>query len=185
LLAEVKAALQSIFETLSDVHPDDDIVGLEPSDTLVWRDEAKDLIFPDHQAWSFQSVLLFEELVLKLHQQKPFPFKPVDRKIWLHVHCHQKSIAQAKDVESALSLIPNMTVSVIPSGCCGMSGEFGYKNYDVSKTIAQQSILPSLDQADDQDWIIATGTSCRHQMQDFAQKQAMHSAQVFLQALGA
>ncbi|WP_019895663.1 FAD-binding and (Fe-S)-binding domain-containing protein [Hydrogenovibrio halophilus] len=184
LIPAAKTALKDTCQALADVRKEDRIVGLEPSDTLVWRDEAKDLIAPaNDQAWSFSQVQLFEELVLDLHQQWPFAFQPLPRKVWLHVHCHQKSISDAADAQSALSLIPELELKVIASGCCGMSGEFGYKHYDVSHKIANQAILPALESADSEDWVVATGTSCRHQMADFAQRNALHSAQVFLSAL--
>ncbi|KUJ72722.1 FAD-binding and (Fe-S)-binding domain-containing protein [Thiomicrospira sp. WB1] len=184
LISEAKKALADTRDALSHVRDKDRIVGLEPSDTLVWRDEAKDLITPaSHQAWSFSQVKLFEELVLDLHQQWPFDFQTVPQKAWLHVHCHQKSISDAGDASKALALIPGLDLQVIASGCCGMSGEFGYKHYDVSYKIAQQAILPTLNNADGDDWVIATGTSCRHQVADFAQRHALHPAQVFLRAL--
>ncbi len=68
---------------------------------------------------------------------------------------------------------------MIQTGCCGMSGDFGYKHYELSKTIANQSLLPTLKKAKFEDVIVATGTSCRHQIQDFGGRKALHIAQVF------
>ena len=72
---------------------------------------------------------------------------------------------------------------MIPSGCCGMAGEFGYKHYDVSKTIAKQILLPNLAQAKNGDWIVATGTSCRQQLTDLGGYTSLHIAQVFNRVL--
>lgn len=183
LLKEAKQALSEIQRQLKDVTEADYIVGIEPSDTLVWRDEAKDLITENHQAWAFSSVLLFEELMLKLHAQMDLELKPLAKTAWLHVHCHQKSLAQAQEAVKALKLIPELQIQYINSGCCGMSGEFGYKNYDVSLKIAQQTLLPALETSQDDDWVIATGTSCRHQLEDFAEKHALHPAEVFYRSV--
>jgi Fe-S oxidoreductase len=183
LLKEAKQALTGIQQQLKDVAESDYIVGIEPSDTLVWRDEAKDLIAQNDQAWAFSSVLLFEELMLKLHAQMDLNLGPVPRTAWLHVHCHQKSLAQAQEAVKALNLIPELQIQYINSGCCGMSGEFGYKNYDVSLKIANQTLLPTLEKSQDDDLVIATGTSCRHQLEDFADKHALHPAEIFHQAV--
>lgn len=183
LLNEAKTALTQIQQQLAQVSADDFIVGIEPSDTLVWRDEAIDLVTENDQAWSFSSVLLFEELILQLNQTQALNFQPLRKTAWLHVHCHQKSLAKPDDVAKALQLIPELRVNTIQSGCCGMSGEFGYKNYDISHKIASQTLLPTLKKAEQQDLVVATGTSCRHQIEDFAEKQGLHPAEIFWMAL--
>jgi Fe-S oxidoreductase len=125
----------------------------------------------------------FEELMLALAKEKALPeLKPIKRTLWLHVHCHQKALAKPADSAAALRLIDGLDVRMIQSGCCGMSGEFGYKHYEVSKAIANQSLLPALADAREEDWIVATGTSCRHQLADLGSHQALHIAQVFEQA---
>lgn len=183
LVKEAKATLADIQQQLAGVGAEDFIVGIEPSDTLVWRDEAVDLIDETDQAWAFSSVLLFEELILQLNQTQSLDFQPLRKTAWLHVHCHQKSLAKPAEVVKALQLIPELRVNTIQSGCCGMSGEFGYKNYDVSHKIASQTLLPTLEKADKEDLVIATGTSCRHQIEDFAEKQGLHPAEIFWMAL--
>ncbi|WP_029408092.1 FAD-binding and (Fe-S)-binding domain-containing protein [Thiomicrorhabdus sp. Milos-T2] len=193
-----KALLETVF-AMQAYQPQDLIVGIEPSELLVWRDEAKDLLnnieFQSNQAWlnnnddkqasqGLPTILSFEELILKLNGQAALPeFNRMDKTLWLHVHCHQKALAKPIDSQNALELIPGLVVNMIPSGCCGMSGEFGYKHYEVSKTIANQVLLPTLEQAQTDDLIVATGTSCRHQLQDLGKYQSLHIAQVFAMAL--
>jgi len=207
LLNESKKALIDTIHLLEGYKQDDLIVGIEPSELLVWRDEAKNLLnkpeFKSNhtpqggiKAWLFdqkdsslkqqglKTILSYEELMLKLHALELLPkLDNLSRKLWLHVHCHQKALAKPIDSKKALELIPELDVQMIPSGCCGMSGEFGYKHYDVSKTIANQVLLPTLEQATKDDLIVATGTSCRHQLEDLGQYSALHIAQVFAQAL--
>ncbi|BBN60153.1 oxidoreductase [Hydrogenovibrio marinus] len=178
LLDGARKALLDINRQLSAVQENDWIVGIEPSEVLVWRDEAQALMKAETQTWQ---ILLFEEAVLKLAEKGELPFQALTRKVKVHTHCHQKSLAKEADVAKALSLIPALEVERIASGCCGMSGEFGYRHYDVSKKIAEQSLLPAIEEGDA--LIVATGTSCRHQLDDFSSKQGLHSAQVFLQAL--
>lgn len=195
LLKEAKKALVDTIFALEDYEEGDWIIGVEPSELLVWRDEAKDLlkglIFKDNQAWlngsnhlnmntGLQTIRSFEEFMLDLHQLDLLPkLNELPKTVWLHVHCHQKSLAKPIDSQTALELIPGLAINMIPSGCCGMSGDFGYKHYEVSKTIANQVLLPTLEQAKPDDLIVATGTSCRHQLADLGQYRSMHIAQVF------
>ncbi|BCN93941.1 oxidoreductase [Thiomicrorhabdus immobilis] len=198
LLKHARKALLATIYAMEDYQSQDLIVGIEPSELLVWRDEAKDLlsniVFEGNQAWLNQAdlnisqglanILSFEELILKLNKLGCLPaLNALDKTLWLHVHCHQKALAKPIDSKNALELIPGLQVKMIPSGCCGMSGEFGYKHYEVSKSIANQVLLPTLEQAQSDDLIVATGTSCRHQLEELGQYKSMHIAQVFAMAL--
>ncbi len=116
---------------------------------------------------------------LQTHQAWLNQVSNENRKVLLHVHCHQKALATPMDSQKALELIPGITVEMMPTGCCGMSGEFGYKHYDVSKKIAEQVLLPRLALAEESDLIVATGTSCRHQIEGLGHQSALHIAQVF------
>ncbi len=192
LLDEAKKGLLEIVLQLNAIKENDVIVGIEPSELLVWTDEAKALLKTSSkqtdQAWlnKKQPVLSFEELILSLNSQDKLQVLTElnqvtneERKVLLHVHCHQKALATPVDSQKALELIPGLTVEMMPTGCCGMSGEFGYKHYDVSKKIAEQVLLPRLALAEESDWIVATGTSCRHQIEDLGHQSALHIAQVF------
>jgi Fe-S oxidoreductase len=196
LLVEAKEALLEILLPLKSIKKGDLVVGIEPSELLVWRDEVNALlkasILESDQAWlnQKQPVLSFEELILTLNAENKLPIldellqrSATAQNVLLHVHCHQKALATPMDSKKALELIPGVTVEMLPTGCCGMSGEFGYKHYDVSKKIAEQTLLPRLAQAKENDLIVATGTSCRHQIEDLGNQSALHIAQVFDAAL--
>ncbi|MEA1987683.1 MAG: FAD-linked oxidase C-terminal domain-containing protein [Pseudomonadota bacterium] len=201
MLKEAKQALLEVVSQLSNYRTSDWIVGIEPSELLVWRDEAQKLLKKtdfktSYQAWLFNeddsetekqglsNILSYEELMLKLNALEQLPsLSSLNKVIWLHVHCHQKALAKPIDSKIALELIPGVEVKMIASGCCGMSGEFGYMHYDVSKKIANQVLLPALKEANENDLIVATGTSCRHQLDDLGQYSALHISQVFAQAL--
>ena len=80
---------------------------------------------------------------------------------------------------------PDLAVEVIESSCCGMAGNFGYEanHYDVSMKMAEASLLPTIRAAAADTIIVADGTSCRHQIHDGAQRDAVHVARVLEQAL--
>ena len=88
-------------------------------------------------------------------------------------------------VQAALALVPDLAVSPIESSCCGMAGSFGYdaEHYDISMQMAEVSLLPKVREADKKTLIVADGTSCRHQIHDGAQREAIHVARVLAQAL--
>jgi Fe-S oxidoreductase len=133
---------------------------------------------------SLPKVLLFEELILKLNNCGLMPkLQPIQSKVWIHIHCHQRALAESSDTFQALGLIPGVEPKVLNSGCCGMAGDFGYKHKKVSQLIARQSLNSSIQKMSSSDILIATGTSCRNQIQDVFTYSAIHSAQVFFRAL--
>jgi Fe-S oxidoreductase len=77
-----------------------------------------------------------------------------------------------------LCWIPGLKVEAIESSCCGMAGAFGYdaKHYDVSMKMAELALLPAVRMAGSSTVIVADGTSCRTQIADGAQREAVHAA---------
>jgi FAD/FMN-containing dehydrogenase/Fe-S oxidoreductase len=175
LLVEAKNALKEMKFKLKDVSENDYIIGIEPSETLVWRDDATSLL-----SGKLPRVLLFEELVLKLNNQDLMPkLKSIDSRVWVHTHCHQKALTDDIDLLRSLKLIPGIKVKMLNTGCCGMAGDFGYKYDDISKTIAHQSFDGPFKRINDDDILIATGTSCRKQISDVFQTKSIHLPQLF------
>ena len=103
----------------------------------------------------------------------------------MHGHCHQKSFGAFKPVEQALRLIPDLAVETIESSCCGMAGAFGYgaDTYQASMEMAELSLLPAVRRADEATLIVADGTSCRHQIKDGTEREALHVARVLAMSL--
>jgi Fe-S oxidoreductase len=104
----------------------------------------------------------------------------------LHGHCHQKAFGTAGAVAAALRLIPGLEVETFESTCCGMAGAFGYEaeHYDMSLRIGELGVLPKMRAAPPDAALVATGTSCRHQIADAAGRTALHPARVLDQASG-
>ena len=88
-------------------------------------------------------------------------------------------------VKKILSLPKNYTAQLIPSGCCGMAGSFGYEteHYDLSMQIGELVLFPAVRAAADDVLIAAPGTSCRHQIHDGANRRAKHPAEILFEAL--
>jgi Fe-S oxidoreductase len=85
----------------------------------------------------------------------------------------------------ALSLPPNYRLTEVDSGCCGMAGSFGYEaeHYEISLKMAERRLLPSVRAAAADTFIVAAGTSCRHQVADATGRMPLHPAEVLWQAL--
>jgi Fe-S oxidoreductase len=106
------------------------------------------------------------------------------REILLHGHCHQKSMGLLAPARALLARIPDAKVVDLDAGCCGMAGSFGYarEHYDVSRAIAERKLLPAIRNRGAGAVVAAAGTSCRHQVHDFAGVDAVHPV-VLLQSL--
>jgi len=165
------------------------IVGLEPSCLLSLRDEYLVLgLEEDEVGVIAERADLFEEFLIdELDAGRlALPLEPLEgQRALLHGHCHQKAFAAMPAVERALKLVPGLSVEVIESSCCGMAGAFGYEaeHFEVSMKMGELSLLPRVREADANTWIVADGTSCRHQIHDGAQRDALHVARVLERAL--
>jgi Fe-S oxidoreductase len=84
-----------------------------------------------------------------------------------------------------LKRVPKLTVMPIASSCCGMAGSFGYQaeTQDVSRAMAEAGLLPAVRAAAAEDFIVADGTSCRHQIRDLSGREAIHSVRLLDRAL--
>mgnify|MGYP003971618655 FL=1 len=181
LLDEAKKAINLIQIQLINAVVEDLIVGIEPSETLVWRDEVKDLA-----SKSPPNVLLFEELILKLEQLDRLPkLNALNSKVWVHEHCHQKSLADTSNLIKALDLIPKIQVEIMDNGCCGMAGDYGYKHPKISERIAHNSLDDNMAKIKSNDILIATGISCRKQILDIFAVRSQHLSQLFVKSVEA
>jgi Fe-S oxidoreductase len=155
------------------------IVGLEPSCLLTLRDETLVMGLGAKAGTVAAQALLFEEFIAREMKAGRFQLalKAVDQPILLHGHCHQKAFGAVSPILDVLGLIPGARPELIESSCCGMAGSFGYEaaHYDVSMQMAEASLLPAVRRRPDA-IVVADGTSCRHQIADGAQREAVHVA---------
>lgn len=167
------------------------LVGLEPSAILGFRDEYPRLLRGAEQARAkklAEQVYTLEEFLEReanAGRIGPESFTEAPRRILLHGHCHQKALGSVSSSAFCLGLPSHYSVEVIPSGCCGMAGSFGYEkeHYDLSMKIGEQVLFPAVRSAADDLLLAAPGTSCRHQIEDGTQRTALHPAQILYEAL--
>ncbi|CCD97322.1 putative bifunctional protein (includes D-lactate dehydrogenase (N-term) and Anaerobic glycerol-3-phosphate dehydrogenase subunit C (C-term)) [Bradyrhizobium sp. ORS 375] len=188
LVDEAKSELQRLVDTYAPFASRGvPIVGLEPSCLLTLRDELLSLRNDATAKTISAHALLLEEFLAREAEsgRLALPLGPLPGKALLHGHCHQKSFAAFKPVEQVLRLIPELEVEPIESSCCGMAGAFGYgaETYGVSLQMAEASLLPAVRKADASTFIVADGTSCRHQIHDGAARGAVHAAQLLAMSL--
>ncbi|MEM6845974.1 MAG: FAD-linked oxidase C-terminal domain-containing protein [Bacteroidota bacterium] len=167
------------------------IVGIEPSAILTLRDEYIDLTRGDEQQ-SAQRIAnhtyTFDEFIAREIDRGMITsdsFTSENRLIKLHGHCHQKALSSLVPTKKMLTLPENYQMHMIPSGCCGMAGSFGYENdkYEVSMQIGELVLFPTVRKQPEDVIIAAPGTSCRHQIKDGTGRIALHPAEILYDAL--
>ena len=159
------------------------VVGLEPSCVAVFRDEAPSLFpFDESIRRLSQNTFLLSEF-LASHANGYHPPK-LHRKALVHQHCHHKAVLE-KQEETRLLADMELECEVLDSGCCGMAGAFGYEegHYDVSMAVGERALLPAVRNAQKDTVLIADGFSCRNQIAEATDRQALHTAQVLQMAL--
>ncbi|OUR91845.1 FAD-binding oxidoreductase [Flavobacteriales bacterium 34_180_T64] len=165
------------------------LLGIEPSAILTFKDENLKLADDINSAKSIaKQTFLIEEFIQKEYELghiKSSMFTSDKKSIKFHGHCHQKALANQKSSFTVLNIPENYNVTIIPSGCCGMAGSFGYEkeHYDVSMQIGEQTLFPAIRNAKKEVLISANGTSCRHQIKDGTQREALHPITILKDAL--
>ncbi len=183
MLDRAKNLLLKILETLeTEIKQDVPIVVLEPSCAAVFRDELLNLCPNDERAHrlSQQTFLLSEFLEQKATH---FPLPKLSRKALVHGHCHHKSIMRMTDEESVLRKV-GIDFQTPAPGCCGMAGSFGFEQdkYQTSLAIGELELLPAVRKASSDCLIVANGFSCREQIRQCTNRQALHLAEVIQMA---
>ncbi|AEI47393.1 FAD-binding and (Fe-S)-binding domain-containing protein [Runella slithyformis] len=167
------------------------LIGIEPSAILTFRDEYLDLVpeaLRDAAQQLAQNALQIEEFIAREIDAKRVQrqqFTDTEKTIKLHGHCHQKALSSLTPSKKMLSLPENYTVQLIPSGCCGMAGSFGYEkeHYELSMQVGELVLFPTVRQQPESVIIAAPGTSCRHQIKDGTGRKAKHPIEILWEAL--
>ncbi len=186
-----KLAAKNVATFHSIISAETPLIGIEPSAILTFRDEYPKLVRGEaqEQAKSLaENVFLIDEFLTSEAEKgniQPGQFTEENKTVLLHGHCHQKALASVDASAFLLSLPKNYQVEVIPSGCCGMAGSFGYEaeHYEVSMKVGELVLFPAVRQADKTTIIAAPGTSCRHQVKDGTGREALHPVEVLWGAI--
>lgn len=173
------------------INEETSLLGIEPSAILSFRDEYPKLVddtLIEHAKKISKHTFMIEEFLAREAKRGKITsddFSKENKQILLHGHCHQKSLGDIEDSIWVLSLPNNHHVSLIPSGCCGMAGSFGYEkeHFTLSQQIGNLVLFPTIENASDETIIVASGTSCRHQIADFTNRKALHLVEVLWSAL--
>ena len=180
--------MEQLSGLLSSDHP---LIGIEPSAILTFRDEIPSLVDANKRKQAEQlkpNCLLLDEFIareFKAGKITSDSFHGKQQKILLHGHCHQKSIAGLTSTRIALTIPSQYEVELLPTGCCGMAGSFGYekKHYKISQQIANLVLFPRLLNKPIKSIIASNGTSCRHQIKDGIEQTGFHTAEILYNAL--
>ncbi len=162
------------------------LVGIEPSAILTFRDEYPDLLRGKEQEQALkvaERAFTIEEFLAKELDAGNLTSSDLPRtkqKILVHGHCHQKVVSSMTPTMKVLKAAENFKVQMIPSGCCGMAGSFGYEkeHFEVSMKIGELVLFPKVREAEEDTIILASGTSCRHQIWDGTGKVARHIVEI-------
>jgi Fe-S oxidoreductase len=192
LLKQAKGlAIRNVDLLKNLITEDTPLIGLEPSAILTFRDEYPDLVH-SYQLNDAEQIgansLTFEEFFAKEIDKgniSAAQFTKEKKLLKVHGHCHQKAISSMVPSKKMLSLPENFEVHMIPSGCCGMAGSFGYEkeHYDISMQVGELVLFPTVRKQPKEVEIVAAGTSCRHQIKDGTKRTAKHPAEILFEAL--
>ncbi len=166
------------------------IVGTEPSCILTLRDEYPDLLDGAEVTTVAAQALLVDELIARTAEDDPSVrelFEPSVAQALLHGHCHQKATAGMESTLAVLALVPGLEATLVDSACCGMAGSFGFEveHYDISRAMAERSLLPAVESADEDTAILVTGVSCRQQIAHFSGRRPQHVLELLAASLRA
>ncbi|HZE12891.1 MAG TPA: FAD-linked oxidase C-terminal domain-containing protein, partial [Chthoniobacterales bacterium] len=159
------------------------MVVLEPSCYAVFKDELVNMLpnNQDAQRLTKQTYVLAEFLEKFAPKYQP---PKLHRKALAHVHCHQKALKKTAADEKLLRRL-GLDLELPNNGCCGMAGAFGFEadHYDTSIKVGEHELLPHVRKAAKDTLLIADGFSCREQISQTTDRQALHIAQVLQMAL--
>ena len=192
ILREAKELANQQVKIFSELLAEDvPLVGVEPSAILGFRDEYPALVdaeLQDDAKRIAKHVFLFEEWFMleadRGNIQKE-QFTDAAQQLKVHGHCHQKALSSMTPVKRALSFPRNYEARLIPSGCCGMAGSFGYEkeHYDISMQVGELVLFKSARELKADHLLVAAGTSCRHQIKDGTGRKSYHPIEVLYTAL--
>jgi FAD/FMN-containing dehydrogenase/Fe-S oxidoreductase len=181
LLDAARSYLSRVLDRMaSQIEAGIPFIFLEPSCASVFKDELPELFPNDPRAerLSRQIFLLSDWLA---DQAPEFTAgRLAGAQILVHGHCHHKAVFGGPASEIALLRKAGANVELIEAGCCGMAGPFGFEagKFEVSKTIANQGLLPAVQSAGPATILVADGFSCREQIAQLSHRQAVHFAEV-------
>jgi Fe-S oxidoreductase len=168
------------------------IVGVEPSCLLVFRDEYPLLLHNSTELTKLADTaakqsFLIEEFITERAAEDENLVRDIFQggaDVSIHVHCHEKALVGTEQALKVLELA-NISANLIDSACCGMAGSFGFEteHYEISKAMAERTLVPAIHEMPKTDRLLITGTSCRQQLDHFASKTPIHLVEALAESL--
>jgi Fe-S oxidoreductase len=192
LVKKAKLIANRNIELLAElITPQTPLLGIEPSGILTFRDEYIDLAIPENRMKAKEmakAAFTLEEFLAKQFESGSIDrnlFTTEARDIHIHGHCYQKALSSQQFSKICMEIPVNYKANIIPSGCCGMAGGFGYEkeHYAIAQQVGELVLFPSVRAASENDIVVAAGTSCRHQIKDGTHKKALHPVEVLYDAM--
>jgi Fe-S oxidoreductase len=161
------------------------ILFLEPSCYSMFVEDYRELKMPDTEAIASRCHL-FEQFVGELLEREPnvLRFNDNPGHVAIHAHCHAKSLVKTGFMAKLAARLPGRTATLLDTGCCGMAGAFGAleSKYDLSLKVAAPLVQQVSAQPPDS-VIVASGTSCRHQLEHLTPIHPKHMAELLADAI--
>ncbi|MDO5494020.1 MAG: FAD-linked oxidase C-terminal domain-containing protein, partial [Nesterenkonia sp.] len=159
------------------------VMALEPSCLATLRSDLLELSDRPEAAEVAAGVRSFAEVVTALAAEGRVRLPDLTGvDVVAQPHCHQRSIVGWAEDEALLRRA-GASVQAVP-GCCGLAGNFGVEkgHYEMSVAVAETALLPAVREARGrrpETVILADGMSCRIQLDDLADVQTLHLAELF------
>jgi FAD/FMN-containing dehydrogenase/Fe-S oxidoreductase len=161
------------------------ILFLEPSCYSMFVEDYRELKLAETEHVAARS-FLFEKFVDDLLEREPYAlqFERRAAQVAIHAHCHAKSLLHPGFMVRLVEHLPGRKATLLETGCCGMAGSFGMleSKYDLSLKVAGPLVEKITHQPPDA-VVIASGTSCRHQISDLTPVYPKHMAELLAEAI--
>jgi Fe-S oxidoreductase len=148
-------------------------------------EDYRELKLPHAEAMA-RRCFLFEQFVDDLLEREPdaLQFDNKSVQVAIHVHCHAKALTQPGYMARLAGRLPGRKATLLDTGCCGMAGAFGAlaSKYELSLKVA----APLVQQVAAQmagTVVVASGTSCRHQLEHLTPVRPKHMAELLAEAI--
>jgi Fe-S oxidoreductase len=161
------------------------IIFLEPSCCSMFAEDYRELKLPDAERVA-KRCILFEDFFENFLAAEPkaLRFNNIAERIAVHAHCHAKALASPPAMRRLAVRLPERNVTLLDTGCCGMAGAFGMlqSKYELSLKVAEP-LVQAIKAQPFGTTVVASGTSCRHQIQHLTTARVRHMAEVVADAL--
>ncbi len=161
------------------------ILFLEPSCYSMFAEDYRELKLPNAERIA-ERCFLFEQFIENLLSKEPdaLPFKSKLENVAIHAHCHAKSLLNPAFMSRLVQRMPERKVTLLETGCCGMAGAFGAlkSKYELSLDVAKP-LVEKIQSQPAGTIVVASGTSCRHQIEHLTSTHPKHMAELLADAL--